>query len=249
MLKDKKIIIIGASSGIGKAAAIQLSRQGAKVFLIARREDMLQSVMKELEGEGHMYQLADMNNVQAIEVLFKGVKEKFGVLDGMLYSAGMRATMPISMLKPEKINEVMTVHFYGFIECVRQFCKKNRFNSGARIVVMSSIAAKCGDKGHTAYASAKGAIESAVHCLGMELADKGVGINAVAAGMTKTEMMQDFLDSSGEDSDAYKKILTRQYLGLAEPKDIADVICFLLSPTSWFITGASIPADGGYSSS
>ncbi len=113
---------------------------------------------------------------------------------------------------------------------------------------MSSISAKCGDKGHTAYAAAKAAIDGAIRCLANELAEKGISINSVAAGMTKTDMLSDFLNNNGEDSDAYRKIVQRQYLGLGNPEDVANVICFLLSPEARFITGASIPADGGYTS-
>ena len=245
-LSGKKVLIIGASSGIGRQAAIQLSKQGAKLFLVARREEKLQNVWKELEGEGHLHVTADMNDVYGIEALFEYIKRHFGALDGMVYTAGMTATMPVSMLKPEKLNQVMTVHFFSFVECVRQICKKGRFNEGARIVAMSSIAAKCGDKGHTAYSSAKAAIEGAVRCRAMELAAKKIYLNAVAPGMTKTEMLADFLKNNGEESPAYKKIVSRQYLGIGNPEDIANVILFLLSQSSGFITGAIIPVDGGY---
>lgn len=244
----KRIIIIGASSGIGRQASIQLSQRGAKTILVARREEKLLEVIHELEGDGHVFLTADMGDVGSVEPLFREIKEKYGPLDGMLYTAGMTATSPLSMLKPEKMQRVMTVHFFSFVEAVRQFSKKGCFHEGARIVAMSSISAKCGDKGHTAYAAAKAAIDGAIRCLANELAEKGISINSVAAGMTKTDMLSDFLNNNGEDSDAYRKIVQRQYLGLGNPEDVANVICFLLSPEARFITGASIPADGGYTS-
>lgn len=246
MLSEKKILIIGASSGIGRKTAIQLSEQEAKVFLVARREEKLKETLAELEGNGHQYQTADMSNPKIIEELFRDIGNRFGPLDGMLYTAGMTATMPLSMLKTEKLNKVMTVHFFSFIEAVRQFSKKGRFNEGSRIVVMSSVSARCGDKGHTAYAASKAAIEGAVRCLANELAEKKINVNAVAAGMTRTEMLADFIKNNSEDSDAYRRIIDRQYLGIGNPEDIANVICFLLSPAARFITGASIPVDGGY---
>ncbi len=242
----KKILIIGASSGIGRETAVQLSRRGATLMLVARRAEKLEEVLQQLQGEGHRYLTADMGDVNAVEPLFKEIKESFGALDGMLYTAGMTATMPISMLKPEKLNRVMTVHFFSFVEAVRQFSKKGRFNPGARIAAMSSIAAKCGDKGHTAYSAAKAAIDGAVRCLAMELADKQIAVNTVAAGMTRTEMLAGFLENNGEDSDAYRKIVERQYLGLGTPENIANAICFVLSGDAAFITGATIPVDGGY---
>ncbi len=242
----KKILIIGASSGIGKQTAIQLSRQGATLFLVARREDKLQEVLDLLQGQGHGCMTADMSDVGSLDGMFREIRKNFGVLDGMVYTAGMTATMPLNMLKPEKLMNVMTVHFFSFVEAVRQFSRRGRYGEKAGIVVMSSVSAKCGDRGHTAYASAKAAIEGAVRCLADELAEKGININAVVAGLTRTEMMRGFLDNNGEDSDAYRKIIERQYLGIGEPEDIANVICFLLSPEARFITGASVPADGGY---
>ena len=246
---NKRILIIGASSGIGKEAAGLLSRQGANLLLVARNEDKLKEVISELEGNEHRYITADMSDVGSVETIFKNDSIKNELLDGMLYTAGMTATMPLSMLKPEKLDLVMRVHFFSFVEAVRQFSKKGRYNENARIVVMSSISAKCGDKGHTAYAAAKAAIEGSVRCMASELADKKIYINSVVAGMTKTNMLKDFLAHNGEDSVAYRKVIERQYLGLADPRDIANVICFLLSPSSRFITGASIPVDGGYTSS
>lgn len=242
----KTILIIGASSGIGRRTAIQLSELGARIVLVARREDRLNQVLSELHGCGHSYFSVDMAQVDLLENLFKRTKEEIGPLDGMVYTAGMTATMPLKMLKPEKLQSVLTVHFVSFVEAVRQFSKKGFYNENARIVVMSSVSARCGDRGHTAYASAKAAIEAAVRCLANELVDKGICINAVEAGMTRTEMLDDFLKNNGEDSDAYRKIVERQYLGLGNPDDIANVISFLLSPAARFITGAVIPVDGGY---
>ena len=247
-LKGKKILIIGGSSGIGKETAVQLSRSGAKVLIAARREEKLQEVLSMLEGDGHQYLTADMSHVETVENLFRTVKEEFGPLDGLLYTAGVGATVPVSILKPEKLNEIMTVHFFSFVEAVRQFAKKGRFTPGARITAVSSVAAKCGDKGHTAYSSAKAAVEAAVRCMAMELADKKIYINTIAPGMTKTEMMERFLIKNGEDGSGYDKVCERQYLGIGSPQDVANVICFLLSPLSGFISGAVIPVDGGYTS-
>ena len=242
----KKILIIGASSGIGKQTAIQLSQKGAILLLVARREEKLREVIGELSGTGHMFMTCDMADVTGIENLFKTIKDQFGVLDGLLYTAGITATMPLSMLKPEKLNKVMTVHFFSFVESVRQFSRKGRFNENARVVAVSSIAAKCGDKGHTAYSSAKAAIEGAVRCLAIELAEKKIYVNAIAPGMTKTEMLAGFLNNNGEDSESYRKITDRQYLGIGNPEDVANVIVFLLSSTSKFISGTVVPVDGGY---
>lgn len=245
-LSNKRILVVGASSGIGKQTAITLSQIGAKLSLIARNEEKLKSVIAELEGDGHDYFVADVSDVVSIESLVKEIVAKDGLLDGLVYSAGITGSMPLNMLKPEKLQHVMNTNFFGFIECVRQFSKKGHYANNARIVSISSLAAKCGDKSHTAYSASKAAMEGAIRCIAIELAEKGIAVNAVAPGMTKTEMFNEYVKKTGEDSAPIRKIIERQYLGFGEPEDIANVICFLLSPAARFITGATIPIDGGY---
>lgn len=245
----KKILVIGASSGIGKQTATALSRKGATLILAARRGDKLQEVLSVLEGNGHKYYVTDVSDMQQIEDLFKKAVPECGMLDGMVYAAGISGSMPLNMLKPEKLRQVMDVNFFGFVESVRQFSKKGRFCANARIVGISSIAAQYGDKTHTAYSASKAAMEGAIRCIAIELAEKGIAVNAVAPGMVETELSSNYIERAGRDSDAVRKILGRQYLGFGRPENIADAIMFLLSPAASFITGIALPVDGGYTTS
>lgn len=248
-LADKRILVIGASSGIGKHTAIMLSCLGAKLSIVARNQGRLQETLNSLEGNGHDLFVVDISDLKSIEALIKGVVGKNGPLDGMVYTAGITGSMPLNMLSPEKLNSVMTTNFYGFVECVRQFSRKGRYNNNARIVAISSVAARCGDKTHIAYSASKAALDGAIRCMAMELAEKKIAVNSVAPGMIKTEMFNSFVERTGEDSNSIKKIKDRQYLGYGEPNDIANVIAFLLSPSARFITGISLPVDGGYTTS
>lgn len=246
-LSGKRIVVMGASSGIGKRTAVMLSDLGAELVLVARREDKLKETLELCAGEGHRIYPADVSDLGAIERLFKTICTEQGKLDGLVFSVGMTGSMPLSMLKPEKLQTLFTVNFFSFIESVRQATKKGRFNEGMRIVAVSSVSSKCGDKAHTAYAASKAAMDGAIRCLANELADRGIGINSVAPSMTATEMYySDYLAKNGADSEANKKILQRQYLGVAETADVAGAIAFLLSPASRFITGITLPVDGGY---
>ncbi len=247
-LSNKRILVIGASSGIGKQTAITLSQIGAKVTLIARNEEKLQAALKELEGSGHNYYVADVSDVSTIDALIKRIAGEAGPLDGMVYSAGITGSAPLNMLKPEKLMQVMNTNFFGFVECVRQFSKKGRHADEASIVAISSLAARFGDKSHTAYSASKAAMDGAIRCMAIELAEKGIVINSVSPGMVKTDMFNEFMGRSEEDGDALKKIKGRQYLGFGDPNDIASVVCFLLSSASRFITGITVPVDGGYTS-
>ncbi len=244
-LSDKRILIVGASSGIGKQTAITLSQVGAKLSLVARNEEKLQMTMGELEGESHDYYISDVSNVNAIESLIKDVVTINGPLDGLVYAAGVGTALPLMQSKPEKVQDTFKVNFFGFFEVIRQVARKTRFNPGMRIVGVSSCASLRGDKSKAIYSSSKAAMDSAVRCMAKELAEKGICINTVAPSMTATDLYDCYVEKYGEDSETNKELLTRQYLGIAQPQDIANAIAFLISPAARFITGITMPVDGG----
>lgn len=242
--KGKKIVITGASSGIGRQTAITLSRLGASIILIARREDKLRQALAELDGTGHAYYCLDLSDTEAIESCMKKLVAENGPVDGLVYAAGIDISLPIQLFKPEKVQEVFAVNYFGFIETVRQLCRKGRFNPGMRIVGLSSIAAKCGDKTHTVYSASKAAIDASVRCLAKELADRDICINTIAPAMTDTNIYQEFYEKHGEE--AKQELIKRQYLGIAKVEDVANAIAFLLSDGSRFMTGSCMAYDGGF---
>lgn len=247
-LTNRKIIVTGASSGIGKQTAITLSRLGAKIVLIARREEQLRQTMQELDGEGHSYYLADLSLTEEIEGLVKRIVKDQGALDGMIYAAGISIAQPFVMLDSEKVERLFRVNFFGFYEFSRQISKKHRYNPGMRIVGVSSSASMIGDKGQTAYSATKAAMNGAMRGIAHELCDRGICINTVAPGMTATEMYKAYVGRYGADGESNQTLLKRQYLGIAETEDIANAIAFLVSPAARFITGVTLPVDGGYTS-
>jgi NAD(P)-dependent dehydrogenase (short-subunit alcohol dehydrogenase family) len=246
-LTGKRILVIGASSGIGKQTAITLSTVGAKVTLVARNEDKLKETVAVLEGEGHDYFAADVSEVGSVESLIKQIVEKDSPLDGLVYSAGVGTALPLMQSKPDKVQNTFNVNFFGFFEVIRQVTRKGRFNPGMRIVGVSSCASLRGDKSKAIYSSSKAAMDSAVRCMAKELADKGICINTVAPSMTATELYNHYIEKYGEDSATNNELLNRQYLGIAQPQDIANAIVFLISPAARFITGITMPVDGGLS--
>lgn len=246
-LTGKKIIVAGASSGIGKRTAITLSELGAEVVLTARREDKLQEIAQNLVGRGKYY-VGDLSDIESIEALIKKIVCEVGLLDGMVYAAGMSKNIPLGQLSYKKSKEVMDINYFGFLEMTRQITKRNRFNPGMRIVAISSVSSLKGNKAQTPYSASKAAINATVRCLAYELADRGICVNAVAPGMTETEMYSKYLANYGKDGEANRTLLQRQYLGIANTNDIANAIAFLISPAAHFITGVTLPVDGGYTS-
>ena len=247
-LSGKKILITGASSGMGRATAILCSKMGARVILIARSEDKLNSVMSELEGDGHSVYPCDLSRIEDIEPLIKRTIADAGPLDGFVHSAGIGSTRPLKMLKNDALNEVMTINFYSFIEIVRCITKKRCFNEGMSIVGISSIASRQGNQSKTAYSASKAAMDAAVRCLAKELAPKKIRVNTVNPAWIKTPIYDQFI-SNGGDSEDVKNILARQYLGLGEPDDVAKMITFLLCDASKLMTGSNVIIDGGRLSS
>lgn len=241
----RKVLVTGASSGIGRQTAIRLAELGADVILLARREEKLKEVLECLRPGKHCYYTADLNDLDSIAAVFKQIQAEQGKLDGMVYSAGISLSLPLNLFTPEKMHEIFNINFFAFIECVRQVCKKGRFNEGMRIVGVSSTASLIGNKAHTGYSASKAAMNAAVRCIAKEVAEKGICINAVAPGMTATEMYEKYLENYGEDSTSNRGLLARQYMGIAKTSDIADAIAFLLSPSARFITGITLPVDGG----
>jgi NAD(P)-dependent dehydrogenase (short-subunit alcohol dehydrogenase family) len=244
--KAKRILITGAATGIGKETAILLSKLGAKLILLDINQEGLKEVVSCLKGIEHVYFMFDLGNLEGIELKIDEMVSTCGPVDGFVHCAGIRCRRPLSMIKPKVIDEVMRLNFGSFIELVRCLSKKNHFNKGMSIVGISSISSQKGGMSVTAYAASKAAMDSAVRCLAKELAPKKIRLNTVVPAQINTPAYFDFLKMNGGAED---ETLSRQYLGLGEPIDVANTIAFLLSNSSRFITGSAIPVDGGFLSS
>ena len=245
-LSGKNILVVGASSGIGEETALVLARQGANVILLARREERLADICSRI-GEQASYYLCDVSDIDSIATVVKTVVDEKGKLDGMAYIAGISdGDVPVKYLTYERQLNTFKTNYFAFVEFVRQATKRGMYNEGMRIVAVSSIASLRGEKAHVAYSASKSAMDSAIRCIAKELASKGICINSVAPAMVNTEMYQHFLEVQGEDSEANLRAVGRQYLGLAETSDVANAIAFLISPDARFITGITLPVDGGF---
>lgn len=242
-LTGKNIIITGASSGIGRETASLLARLGAKVILIARREDKLKEAVREI-GSSAVYYSHDLSDLDSISGLVKRIVNENGAVDGFVHSAGIGPTRPIRMLKPSTLNEVMTINFYSFIELIRCITGKKNFNPGLSIVGISSVSSKMGNQAKVAYCASKAAMDASVRCIAKELADKKIRINTINPGFISTDIYQQFRDV-GTGSDDVEMIMKRQYMGLGEPADVANMAAYLLSDAAKFITGSSVDLDGG----
>lgn len=243
-LTGKHILITGASSGIGKATAIYLSKLGAKLTLVARNQEKLSGTLKLLEGEGHDIYPFDLKLVNLIEDLINKIVDNSGALDGLVHCAGIATMRPLRMTKPDFLHDIMLINYYSFVELIRCASKKDKYKEGASFIGMSSVASKYGDKSKLGYCSSKAAMDAAVRCMAKELAYKKIRVNTVVAGFIKTEMYEEYIDTVGEEA-VDINISANQYLGIGDTKDIANAMAYLLSDISKIITGTGLVVDGG----
>lgn len=249
-IEDRVAIITGASSrGIGNSAAKELASQGAKVCLVARREEKLHEAVKEIEAAGGsaMYVVADVSKEEDCKRAVRECVAQFGKLDIMVLAAGIAGNMPMNlddMFNTEEYRRVMGINLDGVFFMVKHGYKECAKGGHGSIVFINSLA---GFKaaGYLPYAAAKGAIRAWTKLLAKELATVNVRVNAIIPGMIDTDMTH----PEGFD-DLYEGIAAAAVenipLGrMGMPEDCAKGILFLASDASSWITGDSLAIDGG----
>lgn len=238
-LSEKKIMVTGASSGIGRATAIMLSEYGAKVVACGRNEDRLDETLSQCKGNGHMKMVFDVRDTESYKDIFTKIVSDEKKLDGLVYCAGIATRTPLRVLDESVVREMFDINTIPFFMMVAMYSKR-QFNDGGSIVVMSSISAHYPQKCMCAYIASKCALEGGALTLALELADKNIRINCVAAGPVLTPMTDDVLPAT------IKYTQSKTLFGLLEKEDIANTIVFLLSDMSKKITGRSMYVDGGW---
>ena len=238
--KGKTIFIAGASSDIGLASAVALSNEGAELILHYASLEGLERLKAKFSDTKHEFVQMNFGEVDKIEKTFSDLfKNK--PLDGLINCVGVRSRRPLKLLKHNHLLEVMTLNYFSFIELLRVALKKGCYKTGFSVVQVSSIAAQAGGSAVTAYAASKAASDAAIRSLAKELWGKGVRLNSIVCGQVASRAYSKLLEVNKED-----KVLDRQYLGLVNTSEVAEIILFLLSERAKHISGSFIPADGGY---
>lgn len=239
-LTGKRILVTGASSGIGRAVAILLSELGADVVITGRNEERLTETFNMLVEKNHTKIAFDLTDFDSYDDLFKQIRNSGEKLTGLVHCAGIAKIIPIKVVSVHNITEMMQVNFVSFMELVKHFSKRTN-SSGGSIVCMSAINAHYPQKCMSVYAASKGALEMAVSSLAVELFEKGFRVNAIVPGPIKTAMAEQSSSVAGEESN----IVGRQLIPLGEPEDVANMAAYLMSDASRFITGRNVYVDGG----
>ncbi len=239
-LEGKTILVTGASSGIGKATAIECSKLGARVVITGRDEARLQQILSSLEGEGHVVITADLGEDDGIRFLV----ERVPVLNGIVHAAGISDTVLFQFLKKERLENIFNINFFAPVVLSQLLLKKKLLQKGGSIVFLSSIDGPVtAHIGNSMYSATKGALSAMMQNMSIELASKGIRVNAVLPGMTETPLIHNddiTQEQLNKDMELYP---LKRY---ADPREIAWAIIYLLSDASTFTIGASLVVDGGF---
>lgn len=239
-LQGKTVLVTGASSGIGKATAIECSRMGAIVVVTGRNEERLNLTLSELEGTGHNAIIANLASEDGIDYLVNQSPK----IDCLVNNAGSTITLPVQFLSRDKIDSILQVNTVAPIMLFQKLMKAKKLCKGASVVFTASVSGPfCGVMGNSMYSTSKAAICGFVKNAALELASKNIRVNAVCPGMIDTHI----LDSGAvgaEDLEQERQKYPLKRFG--RPEEVAYAILYLLSDASSFTTGASIVIDGGF---
>lgn len=187
----------------------------------------------------------DVLDVASIESLSENILLQGCRIAGIACTIGKALTKPLQTMKPVDYMDLLDLNTISFFELVKQLSKRNLIHpEGASVVVISSLVGDQGAKGKIAYSASKGALNAAVRSLALELAPRGIRVNAVSPGTVRTDMLDRLINTIGAEEVA--KLEEEFPLGLGYPDDVADLAVFLLSDAARWITGTTITIDGGF---
>ena len=240
-LKDKVALVTGASRGIGKAAALALATQGAKVVInYARSSDAAEATVQEINtagGEAIALQ-ADVSQSADVDNLIKQTLDKFGRIDVLVNNAGITKDTLLLRMKPEQWQAVIDLNLTGVFLCTKAVSKTMLKQRSGRIINIASVAGQMGNPGQANYSAAKAGVIGFTKTVAKELANRGVTVNAVAPGFIETDMTHEL-----KSDDIIKFIPLGRY---GKPEEVAGTIRFLAAdPAAAYITGQVFNVDGG----
>jgi NAD(P)-dependent dehydrogenase (short-subunit alcohol dehydrogenase family) len=240
-LQGKTILVTGGSSGIGKQLAIDLSNYGANLVLIGRDKEKLDntkdSCSRNVDIKCFSYDLTTSDFI-----------EKFAHfldfnLDGVVFNAGRVKVNPIQFIGKTEIDEFFDINIKSSMLISQFLLRKRKLNTAASIVFVSSIATKKPTVANSIYNATKGAVNSFAQSLAIEVASKKIRVNTILPGYVETNILGR-VRTEEEIKNHQKEYLLGRF---GEPKDVSNLICFLLSDLSLWMTGAQITIDGGFS--
>lgn len=235
-LKNKTILVTGASSGIGRASAIMASQMGAKIIATGRDLGRLNECVSSLTGEGHVCRPLDLTD----ELAIKNFATECPSIDGLVFAAGVAEVVPFRMISNEHINRLMLLNFNSAVTLTTNLNKNKKILASSSLVFVTAGAEYISPVGSAIYSASKAAITAYVRSISLELAKFKIRANCVSPGYVNTPML-DKLSTTTSISE-YLKLVP---LGVIESEEVASCIIYLLSNASRWVTRATLLVDGG----
>ena len=240
-LTDQRILVTGATSGLGNAIALSCARMGAEVLGVGRDEERLQGTQRELEAissRPHRTTRADLTRAEDREALVAALG---GPIHGVVHSAGISRLSPVRMMTEQHLREVQAINVDAPMLLTQALLKRNLVAPDGSIVFIASIAAHIGVPGVAAYSGTKAALIAMMRCLAMEVVKRRIRANCLSPALVDTPLLDATATMVGSMEDERKNYP----LGFGKPDDVANATVFLLSGASRWITGTTIVMDGG----
>lgn len=241
-LGGKTILVTGASSGIGKATAIECSRLGARLIITGRNLGRLKHTYDLLEGKDHVCVPADLTKEEECQVLYQSFSSP---LDGLVHCAGISGHYLFTYLKKNVVNNMFDVNFFSPLYLSKDLVKNKKIKKGASIVFLTSTSGIISSYiGGALYSATKGALNGLIKGMALEMAAKNIRVNSVMPSMVETPIMNGG-DLTEEQFDNDKKAYPLKRYG--NPEEVAWAVIYLLSDASGWVTGTNLLMDGGRS--
>jgi NAD(P)-dependent dehydrogenase (short-subunit alcohol dehydrogenase family) len=246
-LEGKKIIITGASSGIGRVTAVECSKAGATLLLLARNHEQLEKTYHSLTPGNHVFISIDLTRYDETESVISDFSGSNGTIDGFVHSAGAEMTIPLKLIKPEHYEKLFSINVVAGFNLAKTVIKKKLIDpgKGASFVFISSIRALYGQEGAIAYSASKGALSAGMRGMALELAPRKIRVNAILPSIVRTEMTDSLFATVPDE--VRQKMSDAHPLGFGEAEDVAYAAIYLLSDAGKWMTGNNLILDGGYS--
>lgn len=241
-LKDKNILVTGASSGIGRATAVLFSELGANVIITARNEQTLTETYTILKpSTSHLKINADLTQLSEIKTLVKSLSTP---IDGFVHCCGKVLPVPVKFIKESQLHDVFGVNYFSAVNLVSELLSQKKINNNSSIAFISSVSTLHAYFGGAPYISSKAALEGYAKTLALELASKKIRVNVLQPALVRTAIFDSTINAA-IDEEKMNELVNAYPLGIGEPMDVANALAFFMSDASKWITGSSLKMDGG----
>ena len=240
-LEGKTILVTGASSGIGRASAIECSKMGGIIIACGRNKDRLSETLDMLNGSQHSSFIGDLTDDLVVDKLV----DEMPSVDGVVLSAGRGFTSPLIYSNRKSFQDVFNSNFFSNAEVLRLLAKKRKLKPNSSVVIIVSIGGTTSfGPGNSVYGTAKAALDSLIRYAAIEFSNKKIRVNGISPGMTETPLIQGGVFTKEQLQKDMMQYPLKRY---GQPEEIAKGAVYLLSDAASWVTGHTLVIDGGFS--